>query len=59
MSLEIKRLEVQLANVKAARLSNELRIDELSEQIERIKKDIEVSLAKEMELENIIKEKKG
>ena len=58
MSLEIKRLEVQLANVQAARLNNELRIDELSEQIEKIKKDIQISLDKEAELIKIINEKR-
>lgn len=58
MSLEIKRLEVQLANVKASRLNNELKVDELLEAIERMKKDIQVSLDKETELENQIKGKR-
>lgn len=59
MSLEVKRLEVQLANVKAARMANELRVDELLESVERLKKDLEISMTKEVELEDIIKNKKG
>jgi hypothetical protein len=55
MSLDLKRLQVQAANVKAARLANELKVDELLEAIERIKKDIQVSLDRESDLETQIK----
>jgi hypothetical protein len=59
MSLDLKRLQVQLANVRAARLANELKVDELREAIERIEKDIQVSLAKETDLETQIKNKEN
>lgn len=57
MSLEAKRIEVQLANVRAARLNNELRVEELLEVIEKLKKDIQISLEKENELQQTYKEK--
>ncbi len=59
MSIEIKKLEVQLANVKAARLGNELKIDELGEVIAKLKKDVQISLSKEDELALTIKNKQG
>lgn len=56
--LEVKRLEVQLANVRAARLANELKVDELLEVIERLKKDIQLSSDKETEIELSIQSNK-
>lgn len=58
MSLEIKKLELQLAQVAVSRQANEVRILELRETIDRIQKDIEISKAKEVELQNQIEEKK-
>ncbi len=57
MSIEVKKLQVQLANVRAARLANELKVDEMHEAIVRIEKDIQISVAKEAELETQIAEK--
>lgn len=50
-SLERLTAESNLANVKAARLSNQLKVAQLEDAIERIKKDIQVSLDKEAEIE--------
>lgn len=58
MSLEIKKLELQVAQVAVARQSNEVKVLELMETIERIQKDIELSKAREAELQNLINEKK-
>lgn len=59
MSLELKKLELQLAQVAVARQSNEVRVLELKDAIDRIEKDIEISKAKEEELANQLKKKKG
>lgn len=59
MSLEYKKLEAQLAGVRAARLANEVKVYELSDAIERINKDIQVSLEREADLEKQMSEKKG
>lgn len=59
MSLEIRKLELQLAQVAVARQANEVRVLELQEAIERIEKDIDISKAKEAELDKQIKDKKG
>lgn len=56
LPLEKKRAEVNLANVRAGRLANELKVDELYEAIERIKKDIQISADKEAEIEQLLKE---
>lgn len=53
--IEKKRMEVNLANVRAGRLANELKIDELCEAIDRIKKDIQIAADKEVELEQALK----
>jgi hypothetical protein len=58
MSLEIRKLELQLAQVAIGRQSNEVRILEMLESIARIEKDIEISKAKEAELQKQIEEKK-
>lgn len=58
MSLEIRRLELQLAQVAVARQANEVKVLEMLETIERIEKDIEISKAKEAELTRNIEEKK-
>lgn len=57
--LEVKRLEVQLANVRAGRMALELKIDEFAEAAERIRKDIQISLDREAVLEQQIKGKQG
>lgn len=58
MSIEVKRLEVQLVGVTHARMMNELKVQELGEAIERLNKDIQISLAKETELTQAIESKK-
>jgi hypothetical protein len=57
MSLERKRAEVNLANIRAGRLANELKIDELHEAIERIKKDVQIAKDKEAEIEQSLSDK--
>lgn len=54
-ALEKKRLEVNFANVRAARLANELKIAELKDVILRLEKDIEISLSKEADLTEQLK----
>ena len=44
--VELKRLESQLANVRAGRISNELRVEELKSHIEQLEADIKISLEK-------------
>lgn len=56
MSYELKKVQVEYKRVNAAREEQELRILELEEQIKRIQQSIIVSLAKEEELQNKIKE---
>lgn len=51
MSIATKRIQVQLAHVRAARLANELKVEELQEAVSRIQNDIQISLDKEAELE--------
>lgn len=59
MSLELKKLELQLAQVAVARQANEVRVLELMENIDRINNDIQLSKNKEQEIEKLIKERKG
>jgi len=49
--LEKKKIEAELARVRAARLEMEVRLAELEEAIERISKDALLHLNKEKELE--------
>lgn len=56
MSLDIKRLKVELVRVGAAKAELELRIEERMEEIERIKEHIKISEAKEAELQQKIAE---
>lgn len=58
-SLLIKKKEADIARVKAARLEMEVRVAELEEALERIKKDINLHLAKELELESELAPKIG
>jgi len=48
--LELKKLEAELARVKASRLEMECRLEELTEAMTRINKDVEIQLKKEIEL---------
>ena len=48
--LEIKKIQVELLRVSAAKAELELRIDERLEEIERIREHIKISEAKEIEL---------
>lgn len=59
MSLEIKKLQLQVAQVAVARQANEIKVLELLEAIERIQKDIEISKAREAELQKQVEDKKG
>lgn len=55
-SLEIKKLEVELKQVDAARAAIELRIEEFLAQVEDLKKYIDVQLLREEELKEKLKE---
>lgn len=55
-SLDLKKLKVELLQVQAGKASLELRIEEMLEEIEKLKLHIGVSEAKEQELINKIKE---
>jgi hypothetical protein len=55
MNLELKRLESQLLQVKAARSEQELRILERMEEIKRLEAAVVIQKTKEEELENKIK----
>jgi predicted nucleic acid-binding Zn-ribbon protein len=48
---ELKKLQVEYKRVNAAREEQELRILELQDTIKRIEQSIEVSMAKEQELQ--------
>jgi predicted nucleic acid-binding Zn-ribbon protein len=54
--LELKKLQVEYKRVNAAREEQELRILEFEEQITRIQASIEISLIKEKELQDKLKE---
>jgi hypothetical protein len=53
---EMKKLQVEYKRVNAAREEQELRVLEIMEQVDRLQKSIEVSVAKEEELLAKIKE---
>ncbi len=55
---EFKKLQVELKRVNAGREEQELKVLELLDTIKRIEASIEVSLAKEKELEEKIKNSK-
>lgn len=52
--IDKRRKQVQLQQVKAARMDLELRIDERLEEIERIKENIKIQIEKEKSLEQEI-----
>lgn len=54
-ALEIKKIKVELLQVQAARANLELRIDEHEADIERLRTNIDIQIAKEKELEDKIK----
>jgi hypothetical protein len=56
MSLELKKVKVELIRVSAAKAELELRIEERLDEIEKIKKHVQIQLDKEMELIQKIKE---
>lgn len=47
---ELKKVQVEYKRVNAAREEQELRILEIQEQVDRLQKSIDVSIAKEQEL---------
>jgi predicted nucleic acid-binding Zn-ribbon protein len=53
---ELKKLQVEYKRVNTAREEQELRILGLEEEIKRIQASIEVSIAKEKELQETLKE---
>lgn len=55
-SLDIKKIKVELLQVQAGKASLELRIEEILEEIERLKGHIAISEKKEHELKEKIKE---
>lgn len=55
-TLELKKIQVEYKRVNAAREEQELRILEFQEQIKRLEASIEISMAKEKELEEKIQE---
>lgn len=56
--LEIKRKEVELIRVSAAKADLELRVHERMEEVERLHEHIKVSEAKELELAQAIQDMK-
>ena len=58
-NLELKRIEVELIRVAAARAELEFKIDERLDEIERIKEHIQAQVKREEELKLKIKEAKG
>lgn len=52
--MEKRKKEVQLQQVKGARMAQELRVEELLEEIERVKLAIEVQLKTEATLQDEI-----
>ncbi len=56
--LDLKRKEVELLRVSAAKADIELRIQERMEEIERLQENIKISEAKEIELAALIAEAK-
>lgn len=55
-ALDIKKIQVELLQVQAAKASLELRVEEKLEEIERVKEHIVISEAKEIELKQKLKE---
>lgn len=55
MSLDLKRMKLELVRVSAARAEQEFKIDEYLEQIERLKEIIKVQADKEEELKEKIR----
>ncbi len=49
-SLDLKKLKVELLNVQAGKASVELRVEEMLEEIERLRNHIQISNNKEKEL---------
>lgn len=58
MSLEKKKVEVELMRVKTARMDLELRIEERKDEIQRLEEHVAVQEAKEKELEVKLKDLK-
>lgn len=56
MTYELKKLYVEYKRVNAAREEQELRVLEFEDQIKRLQTSIEISIKKENELLNQIKE---
>ena len=50
--LEKKKLEAEIARVKATRLELEVRITELQEAMDRLSRDVELHVNKEKELQS-------
>lgn len=59
MSLEIKRKELELMRVKTARHELEFKVDEKTEEINKLKEHIKIQLETEDRLEKEIEQLKG
>lgn len=57
--IELKKIKVELLRVSAAKAELELRIDERLEEIQRLKDNIKISEAKEVELQEKINAEKA
>jgi hypothetical protein len=57
--LELKKLKAQQAQVAAARMDLEVRVDEHKENIDRLEASIAIQIAKEAELGQKIKEEES
>jgi len=57
MSLDIKRKKVELAQVQAARMALELKIDEKMEEIKRLEEHVKTQVEKETQLAKELAEK--
>lgn len=56
MSLEYKKLQVELMRVQTARMELEYKIEERKEEIKRMEEHIKIQADKEIELRNKLKE---
>jgi hypothetical protein len=59
MSLEKKKLNLELMRVKMARMELEFRVDERKEEIKKLEDNIKISEAKEQELSDKMKTLEG
>lgn len=56
MSLEMKKIQLELMRVKTARMELEYKIEERKDEIRRLGDHVVIQIDKEIELENKLKE---